>query len=177
MRLNEDRRQPRPIGGERSIRKAPGPGPLGVPGNLEFNDPLWNMSPQLNMDWNVKGTSPGLTSGMPSVITTSVIAGGHMTTHLSTNGEERLDMDNHDPSRGLEDIAEQNFSPGLQGPGLGQMPLFNGVGPYPMQEGTGFGGSGDGLQSMWNSLDTPNSEDITEKGVSDKKQLWNSWSK
>lgn len=47
MRLNEDRRQPRPIGGERSVRKAPGPGPLGIPGNLEFNnDPLWNMSPR-----------------------------------------------------------------------------------------------------------------------------------
>ena len=59
----------------------------------------------------------------------------------------------------------------LQGPGLGQMPLFNGVGPYPLQEGTGFGGSGDGLQNMWNSLDTPDSEEITEKGVSDKKKV------
>ena len=51
------------------------------------------------------------------------------------------------------------------------MPLFNGVGPYQLQEGTGFGGSGDGLPSMWNSLDPPDSEDITEKGVSDKKKV------
>ena len=59
----------------------------------------------------------------------------------------------------------------IQGQGLGQMPLFNGVGPYQLQEGTGFGGSGDGLPSMWNSLDPPDSEDITEKGVSDKKKV------
>lgn len=51
------------------------------------------------------------------------------------------------------------------------MPLFNGVGPYPLQDGTGFGGSGDGLQNMWNSMETPDSEDITEKGVSDKKKV------
>ena len=64
----------------------------------------------------------------------------------------------------------------FQGQGLSQIPLFNGVGPYPLQEGPGFGsssigGSGDGLQNMWNSLDTPDSEDITEKGVSEKKKV------
>ena len=69
---------------------------------------------ELNMDWSVKGTSPGLTSGMSSVMTTSVITGGQMTTNLTSNGEERLDLDNHDPSRGLDDLSEQNFSPGLQ---------------------------------------------------------------
>ena len=61
----------------------------------------------------MKGTSPGLTSGMSPVITTSVLAGGHMATTLSTNGEDRLTMDNHDPSRSLDDL-EPNFSPGLQ---------------------------------------------------------------
>ena len=66
------------------------------------------------MDWNVKGTSPGLTSGMSSVMTTSVITGGQMSTNLTTNGDEQLDLDGHDPSRGLDDLSEQSFNPGLQ---------------------------------------------------------------
>ena len=70
---------------------------------------------ELGMDWNLKGTTPGLTSNMSSVMTTSVLSGAHMTSSLSANGEERVvDLENHDPSRGLDDLSEHNFSPGLQ---------------------------------------------------------------
>ena len=71
--------------------------------------------PELGMDWNLKGSTPGLTSNMSSVMTTSVLSGAHMTPSLSANGEERvIDLENHDPSRGLDELSEHNFSPGLQ---------------------------------------------------------------
>lgn len=50
------------------------------------------------------------------------------------------------------------------------MPLFNGVGgSYPS---TGFGNGGDGLPGMWSTpVETPNSEEIHESGVSGKKKV------
>ena len=58
----------------------------------------------------------------------------------------------------------------LQSSGLPPMPLFNGVGSsYPSG---GFGNGGDSLPSMWSpSVETPNSEEIHESGVSGKKKV------
>lgn len=94
-------------------QKSPNRCSIGVVENTWLENYIRFFIAELNMDWHMKGTSP-LTSGMSSVMTTSVLSGGHMATNLSSNGDERLDLENHDPSRGLDSFSGQNFTSGLQ---------------------------------------------------------------
>ncbi|XP_052760903.1 ankyrin repeat domain-containing protein 17-like isoform X2 [Mya arenaria] len=158
----EDRRQPRPIGGERTVRKPIGP-VSGIPGT-DYGDAFWNFQPQLNMDWNPKIGSPVVSSAslQTSVISTSVIAGSTMATSGGEGRSMGLDSQSPGPS---DDLNDQGFPQYVQSSGLPPMTLFNGVGPY---QSTGFGnGAGDNLQSMWSTQETSNPDDRQ------KTPMWN----
>lgn len=68
------------------------------------------------MDWNSKVASPGISSAslQTSVISTSVIAGGTMSTNPGPGGDSRVqNMENHSPGHS-EDLTDQNFSQFVQ---------------------------------------------------------------
>ncbi|XP_052262259.1 ankyrin repeat domain-containing protein 17-like isoform X2 [Dreissena polymorpha] len=160
----EDRRQPRPIGGERTFRKPAG-GPI-----TDYGEPFWSFQPDYsNVDWGAKVPTSFMTSASlaTSVISTSVIAGGTMVTNPSSGDTRGLNPDSQSPVP-TDDLSEPVFSQFVQTSRLGPMPLFNGVGG-PYVSAAFNQGAGDNLQSMWAAHgDMPNTDELHMKAP-----IWN----
>ncbi|XP_071107805.1 ankyrin repeat domain-containing protein 17-like isoform X5 [Haliotis cracherodii] len=170
----DDRRVPRPIGGERSHRKAPGTGPGNIGPVGDFSK-LWGLNSaisELNSEW-APSTSPMMTSAsmQASVRTSSVITGGNMAYTRDgdgSTGEPTQDPNSFPEGLSIEAAVEQNFvNPQMM------MAMFpNGVpSNFPIPPMYNPRMSGDGVPTMWpGGMKTPLSEPV-ENGNN-----WSQWS-
>ena len=118
--LMDDRRVPRPIGGERSHRKAPGPPPVAAANMAAVGEygKLWALNAELTGEWTPT-TSPLMSSApIPaSVITSSVITGGNMAYDVNAVAAQDGDGPPSDAPDGnsfsdslpVDPATEQNF--------------------------------------------------------------------
>ncbi|XP_041363273.1 ankyrin repeat and KH domain-containing protein 1-like [Gigantopelta aegis] len=171
----DDRRVPRPIGGERSQRKAPGPPAANIATVREYNK-MWVLNAEMNSEWTPT-TSPLMSSApiQASVITSSVITGGNMA--YDVNSAQDVDCPPTDNPNGnsfsdslpVDPTTEQNFQ---NAPVM--IPMFpNGVpGHYPVPPMFNPRVGGDNIPSMWNSsMKQPPPTETVEAG-----NTW-AWSK
>ncbi|XP_025085019.1 uncharacterized protein LOC112558663 [Pomacea canaliculata] len=160
----EDRRVPRPIGGERAQRKLPlSSASSGFGGVGEFGNKLWCFSS--DTEW-MSSTSPQMSAApLPSsVMTSSVVTGGNMAYNLNS-----FQREGHGSGVALDSVgtfpdslgpADRSLDPTMQSQQM-MLPMFvNGLqGPFPIQHqpiftsrGGGGGGGGDhggSLPTMW----------------------------